>query len=718
MIHRVILWTLLPFIMAQGLGATGPSKQAWDPFGLSEDEIDALRVLDPALREFAEFFTALLRHEDAPRTENFKVYQPIRRLAMKYRTVRGSSSFLSQTQIQHQVSDALWELSSPELSRIELNPKILLTPPSKMTIFTEGLENRALLLIRNNDTKSLALSLASGGDRLYFPPRTATLAPGQVRAFHLRIWGQGTSSLDLQLSINGDSVSLPLPLQWVGSTRLDLRIKNHDRSSFLPARVYVIGSDRLARGPSGTFLRSTWIGGHYYFHTHGASALTLPSGPAQIHVVHGFEHDTSSTSLELGPSSSFPEVNPKQRIDCASRGWYSGDIHIHLNLIHKTLDQFVLTQDARLQAEAEDLDVSNLLVCNSLGAITFDRDRFTGSLHPLSTTDRLFYWNEEVRASLYGHIAALNLKAFLKPNFTGFPHTDNAFDYPSNTIQAQQGQKQGAGIFYVHPVHNPNGNDLFGSSAKALPVDAALGAIDGMEILGYGHTAASLRLYYRLLNCGFRLAAAAGTDTFNNIRRHKVIGGDRVYVHTGDVFNYESWVQGLKKGRSFVTNGPLLFFRVNGHLPGSEQSLSEPGPVRVEVEAYSQVPMDRLDLIFNGKLIHTVKASGDSTHLAYQAFIPITGSGWLAARISGGGHRLVVNNPDLFAHTTPIYLTVAGKPWADADSVLHFLRWIQQLRLRLLTQGLFEQPIQKQQILEQFRQAETVYQEKLRSIIR
>lgn len=704
-----IVW-ILSILAPVSLVAAG---RAWNPYGLSEDEVDALRVRHPALREFAEFFTALLRYEDAPRDENLAAYRPIRRLAMRRRTVRGSWSPEAQDGIQGQISQALWRLTSPELTRIDLNPKVLLTPSAQVPVFTVGLENRVLLLLRNNDRNPVELSLSSNGDMLHFPPREASLAPGQVTGIQLRVWGLGGDSLGLRLNVQGTTSELSLPIQWREAARLDLTVRAHDRTNFLPARVYVVGSDRLARGPAGTFLRSTWTEGHQYFHTRGASNLVLPSGPARLLVVHGFEHAPVTMNVGLEPGSNQVEVISQPGIDCSSRGWHSGDIHIHLNLVHKTLDQLVSTQDALLQAEAEDLDVSNLLACNSLGSITFDRDRFTGSLHPLSTVDRILYWNEEVRAALYGHFAALNLKTFLEPNFTGFRNTDHAFDYPSNTIQARKGREQGAGIFYVHPVHNPEANDLAGSSAKAVPVDAALGLVDGLEILGYGHPAASLRLYYRLLNCGFRLAAAAGTDAFNNIRRHKVIGGDRVYVHTGSAFNYDSWVQGLKAGRSFVTNSPLLFFEVDGRLPGSELELDGPDRVQVQVEAHSHAPMDRLELVFNGKPVLTVKASGNGNHLLFRGSLPITGSGWLAARIQGGPHRLAVNNKDLFAHTTPVYLTVGGKPYADPDSVTHFLRWIGDLRKRALSEGLFQEPIQKREVLDQFRRAEAVYRQKL-----
>ena len=196
---RGVIWILL-ILAPVSLGAGG---RAWNPYGLSEDEVDALRVRHPALREFAEFFTALLRNEDAPRDENLAVYRPMRRLAMRRRTVRGAGSPNAQDKIQGQVSQALWRLTSPELTRIDLDPEVRLTPPSQVPVFTMGLENRVLLLLRNNRRDAVELSLSPNGDTLHFPPRELFLAPGQVTGIQLRVWGVGADSLGLRLNAQG-----------------------------------------------------------------------------------------------------------------------------------------------------------------------------------------------------------------------------------------------------------------------------------------------------------------------------------------------------------------------------------------------------------------------------------------------------------------------------------------------------------------------------------
>ena len=95
-------------------------------------------------------------------------------------------------------------------------------------------------------------------------------------------------------------------------------------------------------------------------------------------------------------------------------------------------------------------------------------------------------------------------------------------------------------------------------SAKALPVDVALGKIDSLDINGAYEFA--VPLWHRLLNCGFRLPASAGTDVFLNRLRGRLPGGDRAYVRLDGAFSYDAWVKGLKAGRSFVTNGPMLEF--------------------------------------------------------------------------------------------------------------------------------------------------------------
>ena len=682
----------------------------FNPYGLSEDEIDPLLARSVPLRDFAEFFSALLLNEETDREACFAAYQPIRSLAYKQRHAP-----IPNSELLTQLAEALWQLRSPELLKIDLNPQPSVAVQPESLLFTEGLENRVLLLLRNRSRRQLRVRISPLELNPSFAARETVLEAGEVRPFQLSTIGGSKDRIRLELLVENEPTALTLPISWQPTARLRLRVRN-EAGEYSPARVYISGSDQLARGPSGSFLRSSWVGGYHYFHTQGVSSLKLRAGLTKVLVVYGFEHWAEERSIDLDPDKvNVAEFRLQRLIDTSARGWYSGDIHIHPNLIHKTLDQVIHPEDIRLQVQAEDLNVANLLVCNSLGDIVYDRQHFSGALHPFSTSRHILYWNEEVRTRLYGHMAALNLKQFIEPQFNGFDTSLYPFDYPSNAMQAREARKRGSSLFYVHPYWTFR-EGLRRGSAKALPVDAALGATDGMEILGYANTEGSMDLYYDLLNSGFRLAPAAGTDTFNNIRRHKVIGGDRVYVHAPGPLDYEAWVAGLKAGRSFVTNGPLLFFEVNGQLPGSELSFATARAIEISVEAYSQIPMERLEIIVNGRPAYSMPLEGNKTELLYKGQVVLESTSWVAARITGGAHKLIVNNPTLIAHSGPVYCDIEGKPLAEPESLRYLLKWIDDLRDRLVTEGLFEHPSQEHQVLEEFDKAAEIYRRKLSRI--
>lgn len=688
----VLLSTSLP-------GQSG--EPFFNPYGLTEDTLDGLQLRDPRHRQFVEFFSALLLNQRVNREAAFAVYGQVRPLTFLQRNLYGARTVFPGPDVRSQISVSLWNLSSPELLKVEVAPPVVPVRPSRLQ-FTRGLENRAFVLLRNGSPLPQSVSLEPAEGPLYFRPRQARLAPREVHPVILRVWGEEGDNLDLQVRSGRQVHRVSLPLDWSPACRLQIRVRD-EKGRLVPARVEVVGSDGLGRAPSGTYLRYTPIRAGAYFHTRGISSLVLPAGETRIRVARGFEHRSQERVVNLQPSGPRSlEFRLERFHDAAARGWYSGDIHIHPNLVHKTMDQVINPVDIRLQTVAEDLNVANLLVCNSQGAVLYDRQHFTGTPHPLSTPRHILYWSQELRPALYGHIGVLNLKRFLRP-YNGFPASFYPFDYPSNATAVREVRKEGAAVFYVHP--SPG-------RQRWIPVDAALGTVDGMEILGLSNTQGSNTLYRLLLNCGWRLSAVAGTDTFNNVRRHKVLGGDRVYAYTGKKLAYESWVQALQQGKTFVSNGPFLYFRVQGQLPGSEIALDEPGPVELEVEVHSQVPMEKVEILFNSEVLQEIPLQ-DGNSLTHRGTIQVPSSGWMAARVWGEEHPLVVNNPELFAHTTPVYLTVDGRPYADPEALEYFLERFQEMRQTSLGGGSFESLHQQREVLGQLAEAEKIYRERL-----
>jgi hypothetical protein len=211
-----------------------------------------------------------------------------------------------------------------------------------------------------------------------------------------------------------------------------------------------------------------------------------------------------------------------------------------------------------------------------------------------------------------------------------------------------------------------------------MPIDIALGKVDSIDVMGSNHQA-NLPVWYRLLNCGLRIPASAGTDCFLNRIVSRLPGSDRVYVHCPEIFSYRDWIANLRAGRTFVTNGPMLRFLIDGQEAGATVKLAAPGRVRLVGEAKSQFPLEKLEVITGGQVVATASASDDPQRLTMNQELPIDRSGWIALR-ARGRRVLGVQAAELFAHTTAIYVEVAGRPVRSPEDAEYFIRWIQRLR--------------------------------------
>jgi hypothetical protein len=368
-------------------------------------------------------------------------------------------------------------------------------------------------------------------------------------------------------------------------------------------------------------------------------------------------------------------------------------------------------RDVRIQVTGEDLNYANMMVANSGGAFIHDRQYFEGRPHRFSTPEHFIYWNEENRSSAYGHMCFLGLKQLVEPFYNGFRNTPHWEDYPANFPLAQQVYDQGGAVSYAHPGMSAN---FEGASIKELPVDLALGHRTAMDVLSNNDENATTEMWYRLLNCGFRVPISAGTDAFTNVADHYIAGGGRVYVHTGPKFDYAAWLDGFRKGRSFASNGPIVSLTVDEKLPGSEISLSAPGEVTIQASVSSQVPLDSLELIVNGRSIHSVPMSGkESVNFAQK--LRLEKSSWIALRALGPRHRLILNDTMAFAHTSPVYVTVGGQPVRVADDIRFYREWVERLIARTEKSGRFSTPERKAEVVALFRKALSFYHQAERS---
>jgi hypothetical protein len=244
--------------------------------------------------------------------------------------------------------------------------------------------------------------------------------------------------------------------------------------------------------------------------------------------------------------------------------------------------------------------------------------------------------------------------------------------------------QQGALTGYVHPFDSyPDPSDTTKPLSNELPVDVALGKVDYYEALGFvDDYEATARVWYQLLNCGFRLPAGAGTDAMANFASLRgPVGMNRVFVKSGAPLEHRRWLAALKAGRSFATNGPLLGFTLGGKGLGDDLELPDgKHQVTARVTLQSIVPVDRLEIVRNGEVVARVPLSGERTSVATDVTLPVEESGWYLLRARGDRPEYPVLDVYPYATTSPIYVTVAAQPVRSRADAEYFIAWLDRLR--------------------------------------
>ena len=492
-----------------------------------------------------------------------------------------------------------------------------------------------------------------------------------------------------------------------------------------PARISVTGEDGRAYAPTyawmhadDSLVRSEQAFEAHYFHANGNALLDVPAGEVTVEVMKGFEYRFEKRTVQIAANQTGGTTIQLKALDIPATGharWVSADVHVHMNYggTYRNTPKNLVAQ-----AAAENLSIVEDLIVNKEQRIpdiayfsTYD-----GGLRDAASTDStLLFHGQEFHTSYWGHLGLLNLSQhFLIPGYAAYPNTAAASLYPTNADVADMAHQQRAVVGYVHPY------DTFPDPAKdptlthELPVDAALGKVDYIEVLGFSDHKSTAAVWYRLLNCGFRLPAAAGTDAMANFASLRgPVGLNRVYasVPQGPLdIHLQTWLSSLKQGHTFATNGPLLGFTLGGRALGDELRLPT-GENKVKVTAWlrSIVPVDHLEVICNGRVARELKLSGDRESADVEDTIPISQSGWCLLRAWSDKAEHPVLDLYPYATTSPIYVKVDGSVPKPAEDAAYFVAWIDRTIEDARSNRDWNTDAEKTSVLKMLQQARTIY---------
>jgi len=448
----------------------------------------------------------------------------------------------------------------------------------------------------------------------------------------------------------------------------------------------------------------------------GTFQVDLTADSFRIEVVKGFRYKIIDDSLYLGnfPGGIDIYLNPAFD-DIPEDQWYTGDVHVH----------HINIESALLEMKAEDLNVCNLLISD----FTLDHQYFRGTVEPQSDPDHLIFYNQEYRENRLGHINLLNLtKNLIEPS-----REQRKYQYPLNIDAMDAAHAQGGHVSWAHFAAWPGLEGPLGIILKKVDAIELLCTIDPFhepifvsDVVPEVRMNSGLKLWYRLLNCGFNIPVTAGTDKMGNF---VTVGANRVYAQVEGEFNYENWIEALNEGKTFISNSPFLSFKVDNKPPGSILDGTANEEHQVHAEVWSQMPIDRLEIIANGELVAEIAIPEGSFHAEIDIPYRTDESVWLAARAyqltqkdtrkglsmsqrrnSGGGPTYLNRyygtlRPEVtFSHTSPVYIKIDGQSVRSRDDANYFVRYLQNVINWLDKSGSFPTEKAKQEVLEAFEQ--------------
>lgn len=482
---------------------------------------------------------------------------------------------------------------------------------------------------------------------------------------------------------------------------------DHDTGKAVAARCYLTDPTNQFWSPAGAinYVKPP----ERNFITTGEFKIALPPRVYKLVVERGPEYRAATREIEIRPGEAREEnIELARWVNMNARGWGSGDLHNHRDA--GEMAQLLLAEDLNLAPTLSEWIWEDAPISRAPKGKPAEAIRQVDAAHVYSVVDT------EIERLREGP-GAVDLVGLTAPiSFGGYRL------FPPNSVFAQAAHAQGgwvdaekitwrdgaalvalgeadfAGI--VHNHFNRHGVDVDTSAWGMIPK----GKPEYESPVGMALW--TMEVYYRFLNCGFKLPVSAGSASGV---KPSPLGFDRVYVHLKEKFGYRQWFHALKAGRSFATNGPMLFLTVNGREPG--ETLPIPAgagkaarKLAVRVEASSAAELDKLEIVWKGRVVKSVAAPGGATALTAEAEIDASETGWVAAR------AFEKSSPSIrFAQTSPVYVQVGAGRGIVAEDVKFFLDWLDRETEFYAKQPGFKTEADRKAMLDFFRQGRAVY---------
>ena len=423
------------------------------------------------------------------------------------------------------------------------------------------------------------------------------------------------------------------------------------------------------------------------FRSAGEFTRAVPAGATALKIERGFDFVAAERRIDLKPGERVSlRIALQRRSPLHREGWYAGDNHVHM--VHGERKIPVDFAYAALAARAEGLDYMALAQAWNIASAT--PEELERACRAMSTPDFVLTWNLEAPKSYWrgdvskclGHGWTLAMRGRTASGADAIRELLqlSAHDYESMKEPAPNFESHalihelGGIVSYSHPcrwwwgawggkgIYPEDPHKFVSNMAAELPFDTVAGpTYDTIDVLMQTdeRTAneCALKLWFMLLDHGYRIAASGSSDaTFDN-PGGAVPGRIRLYARVPGEFSLAGCAQSVRTGRSFVTSGPLLVLEMDGRGSGDvlqiEGSTKTACRIRAWASGVAGEHLTRVELIRNGETVRNFEIGAKTTRFEKEFEIEESGSAWYIARCHG-------SNAGQMAITNPVYFEPPG----------------------------------------------------------
>jgi hypothetical protein len=446
-----------------------------------------------------------------------------------------------------------------------------------------------------------------------------------------------------------------------------------------------------------------------HFACPGTARFDVAPGDYTYEVERGPEYARASGRFTAGDKAPVKVKVELQRLaDLAKEGWWSGELHVRRPVA-----------EIPLLMQAEDLHVAPVITWWHNRKLSRNlwggADAMPLPSEPLVRFDGDRYYHVLAGEDERGGGALLYFNLHRPLDLSGAE-----LEYPSAmTYLAEARRQAGAGVWvdiekpfwWDVPVWLASGQvDSIGlannhMNRRGMSEDEAWGRPRDPKRLPppRGNGFWTQEIYYHILNCGLRIPPSAGSASgvLNN-----PLGYNRIYVQLDGGLSYPEWWEGLRSGRVFVTNGPLLRVRADGRPPGHifNGPEGETLEIKLDVTLTARDTISALELIKDGRVERRVPYD-EWARTGTLGRVRFERSGWFLV-------RTIADNPETFrfASTGPYYVEIGTARRRISKSSAQFFRdWVRERAGRLE----LEDPGHRQEVLQHVVAAERFWEDRL-----